>query len=105
MITGRNIGGECAVEVELGAVFEDETRGLGDVDALAGATDDHGRRRRRVALGAHRAAQSLARRRRRDAPLPERIVIAVRDAPGVGHLNVGGPEMAPHTPQRSARPE
>jgi len=24
---------------------------------------------------------------------------------GVGHLNVGGPDMAPHTPQRSSRPE
>src|SRR5207247_8996888 len=59
---------------------------------------------RRVALAAHRAAQRLTGRRGEDAPLPERIVVAVGDAPGVCHMNVGGPEMAPHTPQRSSRP-
>ena len=37
-----------------------------------------------------------------------RVVQAFADAfaeLGVGHLNVGGLDMAPHTPQRSSRPE
>ena len=63
MVAGRDVDGKRAVEVESRAVFEDEPRGRWNIDPLAGAPHDDRRGRRRVALGAHRAAQRLTGRR------------------------------------------
>jgi len=91
MIARRHVR-ERAVDVECGAVFEDHTRRLGDLDVLADPPDEQGNRRGRVALGAHRVPESVACTRREDAPLAERVMIALGDAPGIRHglrLRVG----------------
>ncbi len=86
VIARRDVDRKRAVEVARGAVLQHESRARGHLDPLAGAPHDDRRGRRRLTLGAHGTQEGFAGGGRRRTPFPERIVIAVRDAPGVRHL-------------------